>query len=80
MVKWGELNIENQNFINERAKEKKDGVYISRGIVYRVRSGRVTHYACKGDIVSPYGNFNVQAGRYSGYNTDAQKVLKGIKD
>lgn len=80
MVKWGELTIENQSFINERAKEKKDGVYISRGIVYRVRNGKPTHYACKGVVVCPYGNFNVEIGEYSGYNLDAQRLLKTIKD
>lgn len=80
MVKWGVLTIENQNFINERAKEKKDGVYISRGIVYRVQNGKPTHYACMGIILSPFGNFNVGVGNYSGSNLEAQKALKGIKD
>lgn len=71
------LTIENQNTINDKAKEKKDGCYSFRGVAYRVRNGKVTHLACNGEIVQPFGAFNVVVGTYKDlYN--ALKVLKTI--
>ena len=43
--------IEDQNFIVEKAKTKKDGVYCIRGIAYRVRDYCVTHLAKNEEIL-----------------------------
>lgn len=74
------LTIENQNLINQKAKEKKDGCYQFRGVAYRVRKGRVTHFASDGQLLIPYGHFNVFAGKLEHWSSDfALKFLKTIK-
>ena len=57
-VKYG-LTIENQNLIIDKAKDKRDGVYTFRGVSYRVRGGKVTHFCDGKHILQPFGNFNV---------------------
>jgi len=79
-VKYG-LNIENQNLLTEKAKSKKDGCYTMRGVAYRVRDGSVTHFAADGDVLIPFGNFNVCAGRLQSASPSfALKALKAIED
>lgn len=75
MVVYNTLTVENQSLIVEKAKTKADGVYSFRGIVYRVRDNRVTHFACGGEILQPYGHFNAVVGSYDKF---ASKVLKAI--
>lgn len=65
MIKYNVLSIDNYNFIRAKAKSKKDGVYTIRGIIYRVINATVTHYACNGEILENFGNFNVKIGSYS---------------
>lgn len=51
MVHYCALNIENQNAINATAKDKKDVVYTFCGVAYRVRNARITHFACRGEVI-----------------------------
>lgn len=76
-MKYGPT-IENLNLIHDKAKDKKDGVYSFRGLDYRVKGGRFTHYAYRGKVVERAGNFNVDIGSYSGYSDDAKKALRQI--
>lgn len=81
MVQYCVLNIENQNAINAKAKDKKDGVYTFRGVAYRVRNARVTHFACRGEVIQQYGHFNTVVGSYvDRYSTDSVAALKGFKE
>jgi len=74
------LTITNQNYINEKAKTKKDGCYQARGVAYRVVAGMVTHFACNGEVLQQYGHFNTVVGTFDGCGSDrALKFLKGIK-
>ena len=80
-VTYGRLTIENQKYINEKAKEKIDGIYTARGICYRVRSGFVTHFACGGEVIVQLGHFNTIVGKYSGgYVDSGENTLKLIRD
>ena len=80
MPEYG-LTIENQNLITQKAKDKKDGCYQFRGVAYRVRKGRVTHLAHAGNVVQPFGHFNVQLGKLDHCSSDyALKFLKTVKD
>ena len=78
MITYNELTSENKKACEDRAKTRQDGVYTFRGIAYRVRNGRITHFACNGEVLIPYGNFNVCAGNYQNYHTVAVKTLRGI--
>lgn len=78
-VVYNTLNIDNQNLINQKAKTKADGIYTFRGIMFRVRAGRVTHYASEGSIIIPAGHFNTVAGSYS-TRDEAKAKLKSIKE
>ena len=78
MITYNKLNIENEVYITAKAKLKLDGCYQARGIAYRVRNNRVTHYACEGEIVGNFGNYNVVLGSYEGYSDAALKALKSI--
>ena len=80
MVAYNRLTIENQQACIDKAKTKKDGVYTFRGIAYRVHDNRITHFACNGEVVIPFSNFNTLVGTYHGYITDGIKLLKGICD
>lgn len=77
MIKYGPT-IENLNVISEKAKDKNDGVYSFRGLEYRVKNGRFTHFAHNGRVMERAGFFNVEIGTYSGYSDDAKKVLKTL--
>lgn len=77
VVKYGPTP-ENLNAIHGKAKDKNDGVYSFRGIVYRVSGGEFTHFAHNGRVLGRAGNFNVGIGFYSGYPDDAKKLLKAI--
>ena len=78
MTVYGKLTIENQSAIDEKAKVKNDGIYEFRGIAYRVRNRQVTHYACRGEVVFPYGAFNVTVATYDEEMCSAKKALKSI--
>lgn len=78
MIKYNELTIDNMLVIANKALAKKDGCYTLRGILYRVRNNRVTHYAYKGIIVEVFGNFTVQVGEYKYQLSDGMKQMKGI--
>lgn len=77
MISYG-LNLVNERVISEKAKMKKDGVYSFRGVTYRVRSGRVTHWACNSEVLENCGNFNVYLGACGIYARDERKVLLAI--
>jgi hypothetical protein len=69
-MEYQTLNKENREAIAKRAATKENGVYTLRGVYYRVRDGKVTHYACKGEVVESCGHFDVCVGiyDYSAYN------------
>ena len=77
MVTYG-LTIENEKYIINKPSSKKDGVYQARGVAYRVRNGKVTHYASGGKVIEIAYGFNCIIGRFDGYSSEAVKVLKSI--
>jgi hypothetical protein len=78
-TEWGRLTRENQQYINEKAKTKKDGVYSARGIIYRVKNNRATHYASRGEILGSAGAFNYACGKYDSTD-EAKKLLIKLKE
>lgn len=72
------LTIENEKYIIEKAEKKRDGVYQARGVAYRVRSGRVTHYAFAGKVLERAYGFNCVVGSFDGFGSEAFKILKSI--
>lgn len=72
------LTIENNNLILDKAKSKKDGCYKFRGVSYRVRSGKVTHFAIDGQVLENFMGFNVIIGECSVFSDEAHKQLKAI--
>ena len=79
MMTYG-LTITNQNYINEKSKTKKDGVYCARGIIYAVKNGKAIYYVKQdGQVLSNYGAFNVITGDFSGLNdSEIKKKLKQL--
>lgn len=69
---------ENMELIRGKAGDKTNGVYRFRGVLYRVRDKRVTHVAHDGKVFERYGHFNVEVGRYGGYEDAAAKMLRAI--
>lgn len=63
MVTYG-ANIENLNLIVEKSKDKNDGVYTFRGVVYVVHNRKMVAYCSKGSILRLAGNFSVAIGSY----------------
>lgn len=82
-IQWGKLNIVNQNLIADKAKTQKDGIYRVRGVMYRVKDNRATHFATvNGEVVMASGHFNVGVGSFEGgmgWEDKAKKILKSIK-
>ena len=78
-IVYGRLTRDNANLIIDKAKNKSDGVYSFRGIMFNVTDGKVTHYAYDNKIMVGYGQVVSQIG---GYSTDkeARTILKNIKD
>jgi hypothetical protein len=74
------LNTHNEALIIEKAKSKKDGVYTFRGVGYRVRNNKITHFSANGSILERCYGFNVVIGKYKGFNNEGIKMLKTIKD
>ncbi len=83
MVTYNTITIDNQNFIQQKAKTKADGVYTIRGILYRVENGRATHFASEGNVLLFCGAFNMIVDQYDYTRGDhravARKLLKSIK-
>lgn len=79
-MKYG-LTIENTNLAIEKAKAKADGCYLFRGFAYRVREGKITHYAHGGRILEAYGHFNCEVGQYEhgSYSAYGKKALQKIR-
>lgn len=73
------LTAENQNLIAEKAKSKNDGCYQFRGVAYRVRNKKITHYAASGYVYEAEFGFLVEIGKYVGWTESAVKLLKTIK-
>ena len=63
--------IENINLLHNKAKSKKDGVYSFRGLLYRVKNGRFTHFAHRNEVFERSGYFNVTLG----FTLHAKKML-----
>jgi hypothetical protein len=78
-IVYNTLTIDNQNLIDQKAKSKPDGIYTFRGIMFRVKNGRATHYAAESSILASYGNFNTAVGSYS-TRDEAKAKLKSIKE
>ena len=62
-MKYG-LTIGNVDYATKKAREKKDGVYTIRGFAYRVRKGKVTHFAYNGEILLWTGWATLKVGSY----------------
>jgi hypothetical protein len=67
--------IENLNIIHDKAKVKKDGVYSFRGMLYRVKDHRFTHFTNYQEILQRMGNFNVSLG----FTVHPRKALEKMK-
>lgn len=65
------------DLINAKAKEKGNGVYRFRGIVFRVHNKRVTHIAYSGKVFERCGHFNFEVAQCDGYG-QAAKMLRKI--
>jgi hypothetical protein len=76
MVTYG-LNLINRSVIVEKAKSKNDGVFEFRGVMYRVRNFKVTHFADNGEVLEPFVYFDVSLGKYD-TREDGRKLLKSI--
>lgn len=74
MGKYG-LTIENQELIYQRAATKVNGIYSFRGVFYAVKDKKVLYLASNGEIIQPYGNFNVLLGTYG----DKHEALQHLK-
>ena len=74
------LTKDNVDYIVKKAKEKKDGVYTIRGVAYRVRDGKVTHFASYGKIMLWLGGFVSPAGCYDWHHSGNcdKEALKNI--
>jgi hypothetical protein len=70
-IRYGELTRDNTNAIIDKAKAKADGVYSFRGILYRVKNGKVPFYACKSVI---YGASGSLVYAMAGY--DSEKMAR----
>ena len=80
MVTYG-LSIENKKLIAEKARTKKDGCYSFRGVVYRVKDTKVTHYAWRGEVFLNNGWSNIFLCTYEdgmGGQQRAMKILQNI--
>ena len=78
------LSSKNQYLVVVKAKSKKDGIYSMNGVTYRVRDGKVTHFACcsSGNILVGYGHINVVVGHVetgTGFQDRAREALKAVK-
>ena len=74
MVSQG-LTIDNQNFIIQKSKTKKDGAYSIRGVNYLVIDNYPRYFAVKQQILQNFGGFNVVIGSCGIYSSEAHKSL-----
>lgn len=74
------LTVTNQNYIMEKAKSKKDGIYQARGVHYLVIDGRAIHFITViGDVFEYSHGFNVQIGKCEALNDTVQRdTLKDL--
>jgi len=70
------LNMENQNLIIDKAKNKSDGCYRFRGVAYKVHDKEVVVFAADGKVLESVFGFNVVIGKCSLYTEQAQNELK----
>ena len=77
-IQYGVLDNDNVNLIIDKSVNKPDGIYSFRGILFRVKGGKVTHYAANGKILQAMGRVNTQIGSYDS-STQAKSILKSIK-
>ena len=74
------LTLINQNMINEKAKTRKDGCYQFRGVAYRIRGGKVTHFCSGGEVYQQAYGFNALIGTCPISTEEAKRFLKLQKD
>lgn len=77
-IRYGVLTRDNTNLIIDKAQGKSDGIYSFRGIMFRVKKGKVTHYAASGKIYAGHGFAVSQIGSYD-TDKEARTQLKSIK-
>ena len=78
MIQYNVLDSANIKLIGEKAKVKKDGIYVFRGILFRVQDHRVSHYAVNGQVLESFGNFNAIVGAYD-RRDQAIAILKKVE-
>lgn len=76
------LTILIQNEISFRAKSRKNGIYVHKGIHYLVKDNQALYYLCQdGSVLANYGNFNVSLGKIEvGYGLHKQNFQKLAKE
>jgi len=63
------MKIEDHNKLTNRAKSKKDGVYLYKGYVYVVKDNNFIAFAdYVGNVYVKYGIFNIPIGKCEKYN------------
>ena len=78
-IQYGVLDNDNVNLIIDKSESKPDGIYSFRGILFKVKGGKVTHYATDGQILQAMGRFNTQIGSYDS-SSQAKSILRGINE
>lgn len=74
------LTLINQNMIIEKAKTKKNGCYLFRGVAYKVVDNKVEFFVSYGKVVQTCYGFNSEIGTYEHTGSDsALKFLKRMK-
>jgi hypothetical protein len=74
------MTSDNVNYILNKAKTKKDGVYQARGIAYKVVSNHVKYFACYGKVYEFYCGFLTQIGSCGTWSSECVKFLKQMKE
>jgi len=77
-IQYG-LTIDNQNFIIEKAKTKKDGIYTIRGVAYKVVNNMVEFFAAGGEVIQICYGFNVVIGSYDHLNIWSDTAKGALK-
>jgi hypothetical protein len=78
-IQIGVLDNDNVNLIIDKSESKPDGIYSFRGILFKVKGGKVTHYATNGKILQAMGRVNTRIGSYDS-SSRAKSILKGIEE
>lgn len=73
------MTIDETNFLHEKAKTRKDGVYSYRGNLWVVKDNKFIAFANHfGECYQRYGAFNTQIGKVDRYDRK-QKLTEWLR-